>query len=249
MQLFLIRHGQSKNNAHDDAHVHPDPDLTDLGHRQAAYLAAWMIEANDTESITRLSMRDPSRQDHHPIKLTHLFVSPMRRTLQTAQPLAQAFGTEAHVHPLIYEAGGLYERAATSAHGGIGPYRGMSATQIKAEFPDYFIDPAIGDDGWYTLDREESLDECHARADQMAELFKRRVSTDEMWRAASVALVSHGMFIDCMLLSLMGVAAAMRQSYFWVYNTSITRVELRRDGYAIIRNVNRVAHLPPEMIT
>ncbi len=248
MQLFLIRHGQSKNNAHDDSHVHPDPDLTDLGHRQAEHLAAWMVEANDTESITRLSMKDPNRQAHHPIQLTHVYVSPMRRTLQTAQPLARAFGFKPHVHPLIYEAGGLYERMPDGSLG-IRPYRGMTAQEIITEFPDYVVDTAIGEYGWYMLDREETLDECHARADKMVEWFKHHISTDESWRKASVALVSHGMFIDCLLLSLMGVSAPMRQSYFWVYNTSITRVELRRDGYAIIRNVNRVAHLTPDMIT
>jgi len=247
MQLFLIRHGQSKNNAHDDAHVHPDPDLTDLGHQQAERLALWMSEANDVEAVTRLKMRDPARQDHHPIHIDHLYVSPMRRTLQTAQPLARAFGREAHVHPMIYEAGGLFERLENG--GGIRPYRGMSATQILAEFPNYTIDPAIGEDGWYGLDREESMEECYDRAEKIATLFKHRVLHEKEWATASVALVSHGMFIDCLLLALMGVTSAMRQSYFWVYNTSITRVDLRPDGYAIIRAVNRVPHLTHEMIT
>lgn len=247
MQLFLIRHGQSKNNAHDDAHVYPDPDLTELGHQQAERLAMWMSAAHDIESMTRLSMRDPGRRDHHPIQLTHIYVSPMRRTLQTARPLVKAFGCVAHVHPLIYEAGGLFERVDEG--NGIRPYRGMGAKQILSEFPEYRVDTAIHEEGWYQLDREETIDECHARADKIAEMFKRQVAQDEYWRRTSVALVSHGMFIDCLLLSLMGVAAPMRQSYFWVYNTSITRVELRRDGYAIIRAVNQIPHLTHDLVT
>lgn len=246
MELYLIRHGQSKNNAHDDEHVHVDPDLTELGHQQAERLAAWMCAANDIEAMTRRSMKDPLRKDNHPIKLTHLYVSPMRRALQTAQPLMREFGLQGHVHPLIYEAGGLFERLA---EGGTRGHIGMTAAQIRAEFPNCVPDERISEKGWYTLPGEETLDQCHARAQLMAEDFIRRITNDDHWRTASVALVSHGMFIDCMLLALMGVHAQMRQSYFWVYNTSITRVDLRRDGYAIIRAVNRVPHLPHDMIT
>lgn len=246
MELYLIRHGQSRNNAHDDVHVHADPDLTELGHRQAERLAAWLSAANDTEAMTRLSLRDPARKDHHPVRLTQIYVSPMRRALQTAKPLSDTFGCPTHVIPTIYEAGGLFERVDG---GGVRPYRGMTADQIRAEFPMYVLDEKIGADGWYTLDREEPLDECHARAEAFAELLRARVEGDEYWRSASLALVSHGMFIDCLLLSLMGVVAQKRQSYFWVYNTSVTRVDLRRDGYAIIRSVNRVPHLPHDMVT
>jgi broad specificity phosphatase PhoE len=246
MELYLIRHGQSKNNAHDDAHVHADPDLTELGHRQADRLAAWLSACNDSEAMTRRSVRDPLRKDHHPVKLTHIYVSPMRRALQTALPLMQTFGVQPVVHPTIYEAGGLFER---TTEGGIRPYRGMGAAEIRAEFPGYVLDDSITDDGWYTLDREEMLAECHLRADQFAQMLRQQVATDEYWRRTSVAMVSHGMFIDCLLLSLMGVGPHNRQSYFWVYNTSITRVDLQRDGYAIIRAVNRVPHLPHEMIT
>jgi len=60
MDLYLVRHAQSQNNALPERLRVADPDLTDLGHQQAARLA---------ERVRSL-------------KLTRLLTSPFRRALR-----------------------------------------------------------------------------------------------------------------------------------------------------------------------
>ena len=68
MELVLIRHAQPQWDI--DGRGVDDPVLTELGHRQAALLPAYF----ETRPID------------------HLFVSPLVRAQQTAQPLIDAFG-------------------------------------------------------------------------------------------------------------------------------------------------------------
>ncbi len=73
MELIVIRHGRPERveNASDGA----DPPLTDVGHRQAEAMAAWV----KTERIDSI------------------YVSPMARARQTSAPLEAALGLEATV--------------------------------------------------------------------------------------------------------------------------------------------------------
>ena len=72
MQLYLIRHGQSENNARPEHMRVEDAELTELGHQQARHLAPWIAT----------------------LELDRLFCSPFRRALQTAWPLMQQAGLE-----------------------------------------------------------------------------------------------------------------------------------------------------------
>ena len=90
MHLLLIRHGQSTNNAlaNQGGNAYttgrlPDPELTELGHRQAHALADWIPGV------------DP--------RPTHIYCSPMSRTLQTAAPLADALDLPIGVKSLLHE--------------------------------------------------------------------------------------------------------------------------------------------------
>lgn len=62
MELYLIRHGQSENNARPEHLRVEDALLTELGHQQAGLAAEWIKT----------------------IGLDRLFSSPFRRALQTA---------------------------------------------------------------------------------------------------------------------------------------------------------------------
>lgn len=76
MELLLIRHAQARRH---DTSI--DPDLSDLGHAQAARLAVWFAG--------------------HTI---HAVVSsPMVRAVQTAGPLAAVLGVDVDVHPDLAE--------------------------------------------------------------------------------------------------------------------------------------------------
>lgn len=79
MELFLIRHGQSAANL--IAQDIPDAPLTELGHRQAARVAARLADAG----------------------ITHILSSALQRALASAQPLARTLGLPITVWKNTYE--------------------------------------------------------------------------------------------------------------------------------------------------
>ena len=73
MNLYMIRHGQSYVNLA-EWQGHLDAGLTELGHRQAAAVAAWLPQ--------------------HLPSIDALYASTMQRARETAAPLAAAYGRE-----------------------------------------------------------------------------------------------------------------------------------------------------------
>ena len=73
MELILIRHARPELIENADGPA--DPPLTDVGHRQARAMAAWMSAE----------------------ELDALYVSPLARSRQTSEPLERILGTEATV--------------------------------------------------------------------------------------------------------------------------------------------------------
>ncbi|HEY3139829.1 MAG TPA: histidine phosphatase family protein [Acidimicrobiales bacterium] len=83
MELLLIRHARPQRA--EEGNGPADPGLSPLGHRQAEALADWL----SSEAIDAI------------------YVSPMRRALETAQPLTDRLGLGAVVDPVLaeYDAG------------------------------------------------------------------------------------------------------------------------------------------------
>jgi broad specificity phosphatase PhoE len=83
--MILLRHGQSEFNLHFNATRRDpgivDPRLTDLGHMQAAEAACGLGRA----------------------RIIRIITSPYTRALQTAAPLARAFGAKVLVNPIVRE--------------------------------------------------------------------------------------------------------------------------------------------------
>ena len=80
MHLFLIRHGQSFNNALEDPVQRvADPELTEKGFKQARIVASYIADG--------LHLQLNERKDG--AGLDKLFCSPMIRTLETAKPISR----------------------------------------------------------------------------------------------------------------------------------------------------------------
>lgn len=101
MQLYIIRHGQSYNNAlwaqtgNGNGRL-PDPPLTEIGHQQAQHLGQFMAKA-DENGNGRLEIDQHNRHGYH---LTHLYSSLMFRAVQTGHAIAEALDMQigrAHV--------------------------------------------------------------------------------------------------------------------------------------------------------
>jgi 2,3-bisphosphoglycerate-dependent phosphoglycerate mutase len=228
MQLYLIRHGQSTNNAlRDPARRHYDCDLTDLGRQQAVHLAHFLSTARDSSHTNGFTF-------------THLYCSPMRRTMQTTQPIAATLNLTPQVWVDLHEVDGVYLEDEV---GNITGYSGMSRVQMQAEFPGYVLPEDVTDAGWW--------DPAWGKESVPAHTQRAIRVSSELWAMAGsdaqVAVVSHAAFIALLLEALMGhLPRNGRPQIFLHENTAITRLELT-EGRLRIGYTNRVDHLPLEL--
>ncbi len=239
MILYLIRHGQSSNNqldeefkaqpgsySMDDYMVRrvAEPPLTAMGEEQAARLGTYL--------------------GGQPIE--RLFCSPMLRTMQTMQPVADALSRDPIVWIDLHEHGGIFERKGLNADA-VG-YPGLGRAQMAEKFPGFRLD-GIGEGGWW-YGGEEDREGCHARALRVLETLHRMAG--ELAEEDSIAAVSHGTFMDSLLKAIVGRLPG-NEFYFNHHNTGITRVDFLPWGgrrvVAFVRYVNRTEHLADDDLT
>ena len=165
MDLYLIRHAQSRNNALPAALRVEDPPLTELGHVQAQRLAARVAE----------------------LQLTRLVTSPFRRALQTAEHIRQATGLVPEVRVDLHETGGCVQGVELASMVGC---PGMSRAEILAEFPGYQLEPSHDGQGWWRSQPYESEPVARQRAARLlAQTHAEFAAPDHR-----VAYVMHGDF-------------------------------------------------------
>jgi 2,3-bisphosphoglycerate-dependent phosphoglycerate mutase len=170
MELFLIRHGQSLNNAADVSQRVPDAPLTDVGLQQASRCAQWV----------------PS------LELSRLVSSPFLRALQTTDPIRKATGLRPEVQIDLHEVGGCYSGHLPEEQVGL---PGMTRSQMAAKFPGFRIAENIDGDGWWACKPFESMEQARDRA---AGCFRRTVDAFAH-TAERVAYVMHGDYLRCLL--------------------------------------------------
>ncbi len=246
MELYIIRHGQSQNNAlMENQHLRvEDPLLTEAGEQQAQHVARFLADTINLEDLVRKPVDDPARGKPHPYQFTHLYCSPMIRTMQTIQPIGETLGITPEIWIDIHEHGGIFLKKDGVTTG----YGGQKRQQIVERFPNFVIPDAITEEGWWNpANGMEHIAGCHARAIRVAMDLRKRAQDKES-RHDKIAIVSHGMFIDSLLKALTNTLPT-NQHFHWHYNTAITRVDFVEHDVVIIRYVNRVTHLPPELIT
>lgn len=246
MDLYIIRHGQSTNNAlmEDFARRVKDPELTEIGQQQAEHVARFLAEAVNLETLVRHPVDSPERETHHPHTLTHLYTSPMLRALQTSAPIARALGIKPEVWIDIHEIGGIW----LEREGLVTGYSGMTRSEILATFPDYALPETITNAGWYDARlKREHVTLCQARAMRVAWALRERANAEDT-HDDRIAIVTHAAFTDHLLKALTGRLPGIEYAH-WVYNTSITAIQFVREGRMIVRYINRVDHLPPELVT
>jgi 2,3-bisphosphoglycerate-dependent phosphoglycerate mutase len=225
MQLYLIRHGQSTNNAlKDPSQRICDPPLSELG-KQEARLLAHFLAANQRQTGSQAS-------DGH--SLTKLYCSPFWRALQTVQPVAEMLGLVPEVWVGIHEYGGVFLDMG-GVLGTVG-FPGKTRSEMAAEFPGFVLPADVTDAGWWT-GGFEPREAAIARTRRVADRIRCWANTDER-----IALISHGDLLDGLLKELLG-APSDATVYFHLQNASISRLDFIQDGFILLRYMNRVEHL------
>lgn len=235
MYLYLIRHGQSTNNAigADDSDEferlrHHDPRLTEQGQAQAAQLGEYL--------------QDLPRSG---IVIDRLYTSAMRRALQTTVPVAKALNTFPQVWLDIHETGGMY---LASDNGRATGYPGITRTEFLADFPGWEPPGGLSEAGWWDATRgEETVPETVERARRVAAALQEMA---QQTPDANIALVSHGAFLDRLIRALLDLPMPTpdnRKLFYAHNNTGITKISFTPRWGTLVEYLNRVEHLPASL--
>lgn len=227
MKLLIIRHGQSANNklqemSGGDAHRSPDPGLTELGWEQARALGSWMKQTG-------------TRPDR-------VFTSMMRRTIQTAAPLADELDLTLEARTDLHECGGPYLGVYLDRQ----PAPGSTRSELQAITDRVVLPEQSTEDGWWPGPVESASDSLH-RALRVAD-WVRGLEAD------MVALVIHGAFGSMLISALtqpqVVAAQAAKQQVsaldmpVWsrLDNTSVSVLEIT-PTVTYVDWINRIDHL------
>jgi probable phosphoglycerate mutase len=197
VELLIIRHGLPVRI--DDAGGPADPELSEQGHQQAARLADWL------------------RHD----RIDAIYTSPMRRAVQTAAPLAEAFGHE----PVVDDELAEFDRAQ---HFYV-PLEELKAARdpryeqlMKGEYADE-VDPFTFRDV-VTVAVERVIDQCRTPSG----------------RGGTVAIVCHGGVINAYASHVLGLEFPL---FFQPHYTSVNRFLASSAGHRSVASLNEVGHL------
>ena len=194
MEIVLVRHGLPLRVELETGIA--DPELAAEGHEQAAKMAAY-LGVEDVEAV---------------------YVSPLRRALETASPLCKVLGLEAVVSEGVAE----FDRNSREY---------VPVEELRA----------TNDPRWEKLLRGE-----WDGVDEDPSIFKARVveTVEDMIArhpGGRVVVVCHGGVINQYLAHVLGIETHV--GFFYPKYTSIHRVMAARSGQRSIVSINEASHL------
>ena len=192
MELILVRHGLPVRKENTDGPA--DPELSTDGHAQAALFAAYMMSEN----------------------VDAIYSSPLRRAVQTAEPLSSAIG----IDPILVP--------------GIAEWDQHSNEYIPVEELKAANDPRwreIMEGGWSS---EEVPEEFHERVMDSLEMIISR------HKGGTAVVTCHGGVINDYLSHVLGLET---NQFFYPNYTSIHRIAASSSGHRSILSINETPHL------
>lgn len=253
MQLYLIRHAQSENNVIIDDNLKDfqdsqalkiyenrrfaDAPLSKRGNKQAKKLGEFLVDSY-------FSSQNDARQDRFDFNnfdFTHLYVSPMIRTMNTAKPFAERVDLEPVIWEELHEQGGVWniDRSTGQRIG----FPGVTPEYIRMNYSEFTVPDTMNPKGWWSRPYEEP-DDCYKRSGEVLDaLLEKHRRTDHR-----IVLVTHSYFINCILYQLFNLSTVNREYLFVLNNASITRIDFDNARRMLVYH-NRTDFLPPDLIT
>jgi 2,3-bisphosphoglycerate-dependent phosphoglycerate mutase len=240
MQLYFIRHGQSQNNAlweqtQDVKSFIVDPELTDIGHRQAKFLADYLKQHNPHGGNLEW---DP--QNTTGFGITHLYTSLMLRAVQTGTQIARKLELPLVAWIDLHERGGLV--LDELPHEDPVGYPGPNRQFFEVNYPQLLLPGELGEAGWWNRPWEDQEQRRERAARVAKELLEKHGNTTDR-----VALISHGGFFIHLMAALFGFPDNDGW-WFLLNNTAISRLDFFSKEIQLVYH-NRVTHLPFSLIT
>ncbi len=197
MILYCIRHGESSYNAEGRIQGQSDVPLSQLGRRQSEAVAAALAE----------------------LPIEALYASPLRRAMQTAEPVAAALGLEIQT-----------DRRLIEVHAGV--FQDKLRSELQQQYPEEMARWRSGDPD-FPLPGGETRRHLMQRG---CEAF-RQIARSDHGRAV---VVTHGGLLAAALKALLEIPA--QRHPFVLHNGSISQLDVT-DGRVKLLSVNRVDHL------
>ncbi len=197
--FILVRHGQTEWNRVERFRGHADIPLNEQGKEQADKVAAFLANA----------------------KIDAVYASPLQRTLQTAQPLAQTHQLQVQASPDLIDMD-------------VGALEGLTIEEARQSFPEV-MDKWVSAPGHVKFPKGEAMRSVRTRIEKLlGELLAAHPDQ-------TVALVTHRILCHvtlCLVLDL----DLDRLWRFRQDNACINRFESREQGY-ILTLLNETKHL------
>lgn len=204
LKLYFLRHGQTPYSRANDYCGAMDPELTPEGQQMA-------------EAFAIAYARMP---------WTAVYVSPMRRTITTAQPLCDRIGLDMHQRP------GLRE-----IH--YGEWEGMPPEEVNAKFHDDYV-RWLADPGWNApTGGERGVDIAHRSSEVLEEIEGNHSD-------GNVLVVSHKATIRIMLCGLLGIDVGRFRDRIAAPVASLSIVEYGSHGPLLLALAER-SHLGEDL--
>lgn len=221
MELYLIRHAESANNAKPTYQRVEDPAITPVGRLQAGHLAQWLVT----------------------LKVDALITSPFLRTLQTVVPVLDATGQPLRIWHNVFERGGCFRGYDESSfEGADGMGRGEILRTLEEHADRCTLDESIGESGWWGGKKRETDGQARQRATEVCHRLLQTFVNGEV-----VALLIHADLKRLMLQEMMeGQVDVHRLGP--MRNAGITKVNRIGDDWQL-DYFNSVTHLPAKLIT
>ncbi|MBE2221557.1 MAG: histidine phosphatase family protein [Anaerolineae bacterium] len=249
MQLYIIRHGQSFNNAlwartgGSNGRL-PDPPLTEIGQKQAEYLAQFIAKA-DKNGSAPIEIDQHNRHGYH---LTHLYSSLMLRAVQTGHAIAEALDMPLIAWPIIHEWGGIFAHDPETDEPVALP--GPNRQFFIERFDRFVLPDDLQEEGWWQGPYEPEEASIHRAETFVNQLLSRHGNTEDR-----IGIVTHGGFTAMLIRILFNsreftVNLHNEEFHTWLSmnNTGVTRLNFE-ENHIIQAYSNRVDHLPTELIT
>lgn len=235
MQFYFIRHAQSANNFLYDTTGSSvgrseDPELTDVGCRQAELLAEFLARGNS----------DPrDRLNRSGFGITHLYTSLMVRAVATATIIGRALNLAPVAWEDLHEGGGIYqEDLQTGEKIGL---PGKDRIYFATHYPELVLPATMHETGWWNRPFEE-YEQVFPRAERfLNDLLAQHGNTTDR-----VAVISHGGFYNVLMQTIFKIGRT--DVWFALNNAAITRLDFLGEQTVLVY-ANRTDFLPPELIT
>jgi 2,3-bisphosphoglycerate-dependent phosphoglycerate mutase len=245
MQFYFIRHGQSENNAlwertGSSEGRSEDPELTALGHRQAERLAQFLRQGA-SPAIERQSTGfyrgDPRNLGG--FGFTHLYCSPMIRTVDTGTYVAEALDMPLVVWEDLHEVGGIFlDDEETGERIGL---PGKDRVDLTARCAGLILPDGWAEGGWWNRPFEQ-----REQRPLRAQRFFRDLMQRHGGRDHRVAVISHGGFYNHLMAVILDWPKRDGH-WFLMNNVAITRIDF--DSEVRVVYTNRLEFLPQGLIS